>query len=209
MNRMNNPVIDGKILFSREESSAEETELADPSRWVNAGAIPDGIVPVKGAVHITVNRGFVEYVVKSPVAERFKKWVKNVEFPDEVFFSSLNHNSQLQIPGSYRGNPESDDVKKPFLSRFKNWGIPPNNWTCGGKRVRMLCVFGISDLPLLASRLEFFANKFYLDYEPLALKCMEELHFNRTRDEYISHLEYDVNIYKRLDFLKDIIKITR
>ncbi|KAK3097350.1 hypothetical protein FSP39_008914 [Pinctada imbricata] len=27
MNRMNNPVIDGKILFSREESSAEETEL--------------------------------------------------------------------------------------------------------------------------------------------------------------------------------------
>ena len=65
-----------------------------------------------------------------------------------------------------------------YLTRFVNWGNGPFNWPCNRKRVRIVCVFGIGDLQLLARRPELFA-KFYLDYEPLALDCMEQLHYKK------------------------------
>ena len=97
---------------------------------------------------------------------------------------------------SISGDPET---RKPFLIRFVNWG----EWHCQGKRVRAVCIFGPGDLQLLSTRRELFANKFYLDYERYALDCMEELHFNRTRDEYLgkSNFEY----YKKLGFVKNKI----
>lgn len=58
---------------------------------------------VKGAVHITVNRQFVEYAINDPVAKDFLKWNQKVSVPDETFFASLNYNPHLRVPGSYKG----------------------------------------------------------------------------------------------------------
>ena len=44
---------------------------------------------------------------------------------------------------------------------------------CLGKWRHGVCVFGISDLPVLIRREALFANKFLLDFEPLAYECME------------------------------------
>lgn len=107
----------------------------------------------------------------------------------------------------FAGLAENDingDIK-PFVTRFKNWGHGQYDWPCKGQRVRMICVFGAGDLPILASRRELFANKFYLDYKHYALDCMEELHFNRTRDEYLGKLQFDVRWYKQLGFVKNKI----
>lgn len=100
------------------------------------------------------------------------------------------------------GEPETDNDKKPFLTRFKNWGNPPFNWPCHGHRVRLICIFGTGDLPLLSTRPEFFANKFYLYNEHLALDCMEELHYNRTRDEYFQTRIFNTTFYENLEFIK-------
>ncbi len=102
---------------------------------------------------------------------------------------------------SFLGIPETDHDIYPFLTRFKNWGDGPFNWPCYGQRVRMVCVFGVGDLPLLAQRPELFANKFYLEYEPLALQCMEELHYNRTRDEVLGKSHFDVSRYTQYSFV--------
>ena len=45
------------------------------------------------------------------------------------------------------------------------------------------CTYGVGDLPLLVTRPELFANRFQIDFEPATLDCMEEWHFNKTRDE--------------------------
>lgn len=103
------------------------------------------------------------------------------------------------------GEPETDPIKKPFLARFKNWGTWPFNYPCAGQRVRMICIFSIGDLPLLKERKEMFANKFYWDYHPLAYDCMEELHFNRTRDEVIGKRNFDTAYYENLAFVKNHI----
>lgn len=103
------------------------------------------------------------------------------------------------------GEPETDREEKPFLTRFKNWGTGVFNWPCYGRRVRQICIFGIGDLPLLARRPEFFANKFYLYYQTYALQCMEELHFNRTRDEYLQRLDFQTDYYENLEFIKHVV----
>ena len=106
----------------------------------------------------------------------------------------------LSIPG----DPETDQTGiKPFLTRFVNWVSGMNNWPCHGKRVRSVCIFGVGDLPLLSTRRELFANKFYLDYERFALDCIEKLHFNRTRDEYLGKSSFEY--YEELGFVKNKI----
>lgn len=180
-------------------------QRANKVRWLAAGPPPHQIHPVKGSVHITVNRGFVDYVINNPVAKDFLNWSRKVAVPDETFFASLNHNPHLRIPGTYKGEPETDREEKPFLTRFKNWGTGVFNWPCYGRRVRQICIFGIGDLPLLARRPEFFANKFYLYYQTYALQCMEELHFNRTRDEYLQRLHFQTDYYENLEFIKHVV----
>ena len=79
------------------------------------------------------------------------------------------------------------------------------NWKCHGKRVRQICIFGIGDLPLLASRQEMFANKFHLGYQPYTYQCMNEFIFNRTRDEYFNQLKFNTSNYQSLEFIKNTI----
>lgn len=83
--------------------------------------------------------------------------------PEETFFSTLNHNPQLKIPGVYKGESETDPDRYPFIARFKNWGVYPFNYPCSGKRTRGICILSIGDLSLLSGRKELFANKFHMD----------------------------------------------
>jgi len=67
----------------------------------------------------------------------------------------------------------------------------------------MLCIFATGDIPLLGTRREFFLNKLYLEYHPFVLDCMEELHFNHTRDEYVGDLTFDGRWYAGLSFVNN------
>ncbi|XP_025102191.1 beta-1,3-galactosyl-O-glycosyl-glycoprotein beta-1,6-N-acetylglucosaminyltransferase-like isoform X2 [Pomacea canaliculata] len=179
---------------------------ANKGRWASAGSPPHGIAPVKGSVHIVVNRDFVDYVLHSPVAQDFLNWTRRVDVPDETFFSSLNHNPHLGIRGSYKGPPETDPKVKPFLTRFKNWGGYPFDYPCkGGKRVRLVCILSTGDLPLLDKRPEMFANKFYQDYSRVALECLHERLYNHTRDEFLGMMEFNTSYYENLSYVKNTV----
>ncbi|KAL3886799.1 hypothetical protein ACJMK2_026770 [Sinanodonta woodiana] len=178
---------------------------ANTDRWQKAGPPPHNITAIKGAVHVIVNRDFVDYVIHNPIAQDFLNWSRNVVIPDETFFASLNHNPQLGIRGSYKGESETDPILKPYMCRFKNWGAGMFNWPCHGMRVRLICVFGVGDLPLLYSRPELFANKFYWNYQHFAFDCMEELIYNRTRDEFFGTLTFDPTFYRNVGFVQNKI----
>ncbi|XP_013406220.1 beta-1,3-galactosyl-O-glycosyl-glycoprotein beta-1,6-N-acetylglucosaminyltransferase 3 [Lingula anatina] len=176
------------------------------NRFKDLPTPPYNITPMKGSVHIVASRPFVDFVLNDPKAKEFHEWDKKAGIPDESFFTTLNHNPQLGAPGAFTGkDPETHPEKKPFNTRFKNWGDWPFDYPCHGKRVRMVCIFGIGDLPLLMQRKEFFSNKFYLDYEPLAYDCMEELHYNRTMAAYM--LPFDNSYYKNLSYVRNHVKV--
>ena len=74
---------------------------------------------------------------------------------------------------------------------------------CQGKFVRSVCVFGIGDLSTLVKLPHLFVNKFHVNFQPLALDCMEEWFYNRTFENDSLNLTY----YKNLPFiLKDKTK---
>ena len=109
------------------------------------------------------------------------------------------------------GYPETDKTDiKPYLARFKNWvnerADDIHKWPCHGKAVRGVCHFGAGDLPLLSTRRELFANKFDWNYERYARDCLEELHFNRTRDEYLGIASFDTRYYQELGFVKNKVE---
>ena len=74
------------------------------------------------------------------------------------------------------GNPE--ELK--FIVVYAAWaGVNK----CHGKFVRDICIFGIEDLQDLVKLPYLFANKFYIDYQPLTYKCIEDWHFNKIKSE--------------------------
>ncbi|XP_067677832.1 beta-1,3-galactosyl-O-glycosyl-glycoprotein beta-1,6-N-acetylglucosaminyltransferase-like [Haliotis asinina] len=179
------------------------------SRWGSAGVPPHNIRPVKGAVHVVVNRQYVEYIVHDPVANDLLTWLKRTKFPDETFFATLNHNPHLKIPGTYQGEPETDQVNKPFLARYKVWqGGKLFGGECQGKYVRHICIFGVGDLSKFPERRELFANKFHLDFQPAALQCMDEWYYSRTLRERRGESTFDDSYYKTLGFVKHKIPYT-
>ena len=54
---------------------------------------------------------------------------------------------------------------------------------------------------MLSLRKELFAHRFHLEYQPVAYECMEELIYNRTRDEYIGTLAFNASFYSTLGFV--------
>lgn len=56
-----------------------------------------------GAVQVTVNRAFVDFLLHDRVAQDFLNWTSRTRQPDENYFGTLNYNAQLRPPGGYRG----------------------------------------------------------------------------------------------------------
>ncbi|KAL4236033.1 Beta-1 [Mactra antiquata] len=154
-------------------------------RWDTLEPPPHGITLTKGAVHIIATRGYVDFVLHDQRASDFLLWTNQTRVPDETFFSSLNHNTFLNVPGAY-GDITSSNYSQVLISRFKMWLHGSMRKLCKGRVLRNICVFGTGDLQLLASRTELFANKFIFGFKQYGHDCLEELHFNRTRDEYIA-----------------------
>ncbi|XP_070202943.1 beta-1,3-galactosyl-O-glycosyl-glycoprotein beta-1,6-N-acetylglucosaminyltransferase-like isoform X2 [Littorina saxatilis] len=89
--------------FNGANSLEGTRKRSNPDRWESAGKPPGGIEPVKGSVHVTVNRDFVDFVLHNETGQAFLNWSRHVDVPDETFFSSLNHSPHLGIRGAYIG----------------------------------------------------------------------------------------------------------
>ncbi|KAH9514865.1 Beta-1,3-galactosyl-O-glycosyl-glycoprotein beta-1,6-N-acetylglucosaminyltransferase [Bulinus truncatus] len=175
---------------------------ANKKRWLSTP--PHNLTAVKGAVHVAINRDFVDYVLHNKIAEDLLDWVRPAKVPVETFFTMLNHNPQLGIRGSYKGIPETDpdtSMVKPFLARFKNWRNSPFSYPCAGRFVRSICILTTGDLPILGGAKHLFANKFFLREDPIVISCLEEMIFNNTRDEFKGDKQFNSTYYSLLGFV--------
>lgn len=151
---------------------------------------PHNIIVVKGSAYGIFSRKFVDFILHNQTSKDVLNWLEEVKSPDEYYWATLNHDKNVAAPGGYSGVPD----EKPWLATYAIWGgVSP----CHGRFVRGVCVFGAGDLQELASRKEMFANKFYYDYQPMALACAEEWHFNKT----FSSLPFETYYYKNLPFV--------
>ncbi len=79
-------------------------------------------------------------------------------------------------------------------------GLLTFGYTCRGRYVRSVCIWGARDLPLLldARRPELFINKFYWHFHPAALDCVERKYWERVRREYEGTYRFNYGYYEQL-----------
>ena len=119
----------------------------------------------------------------------------------------INNSTFPLFIGSYEESPS-----KPIFIRYKRWQTDDDdsNTACRGKYVRGICVIGIGDLQELAKSHGLFVNKLYLEYEYLALDCLEEVILQRTYDQYeAGETGIDIKFYQNIDQVKYQVKEKR
>ena len=72
-------------------------------RFVGCPPPPLNFTVTKGSVYVVARRAFVRYAIFDRNALLLLEWVKTTIFPDETYFSTLNHSPQMNVPGSYTG----------------------------------------------------------------------------------------------------------
>ena len=109
----------------------------------------------------------------------------------------------LRLLNAITGDPEEYPLK-PFLARYKNWQVGHSTFTreCAGKFVRNICVLGVGDLHRAYMDIGLFVNKFHLDFEYLALDCLEDELYKKTWHQYVYDDQIDTTYYSHLDYVR-------
>lgn len=153
---------------------------------------PHDFLIAKGSTHVATTRKFIEFALDDQKARDLLEWMKDIRAPDEHFFPTLNHNSLLNIPGAYKGDPDL----KWFHVRLKLWQSKTE--TCQGEWIRYICNLGVGDLPRLVSARQLFLNKIRLEQDPVAFRCLETWYQKRTKGQWKD--SFNVSFYASLPF---------
>ncbi|KAH9504512.1 N-acetyllactosaminide beta-1,6-N-acetylglucosaminyl-transferase [Bulinus truncatus] len=167
----------------------------DEKRWNHVKRLPN-VQPIKGSVHIVVNRQFVDFILHNRTSLKILKWTKKTIIPDETFFSTLNFNPQLNINGSFPGS--ANEIKE-FVNRYKVWYTKK---LCAGRFRNEICILSTGDLPRLGTSKQLFANKFHIQTDRIVIGCLEEKLANDTRDEYACKKTFDTSYYSQLKYVE-------
>lgn len=92
-----------------------------------------------------------------------------------------------------------------FIARYKVWRSARQ--PCGGKYERNICVLGVADLYRAYHDVGLFVNKLHLDFQYLALDCLEEVMYENTLRQFIDNTTIDTTFYKQLYFVQHKIKL--
>ena len=127
-----------------------------------------------GNAYYMATRAFIKHVAFSKMAYKLINWMTDIHCPEEFYWATLQ-----RIPGTPGGTTEVSWRSHVRAIKWKHHaGIryPP----CRGKYRHNICVFGVGDLHWLSKQTPLFANKFSLNSDHIAFKCMEEKVLNRT-----------------------------
>ncbi|KAL1789006.1 beta-1,3-galactosyl-O-glycosyl-glycoprotein beta-1,6-N-acetylglucosaminyltransferase [Sigmodon hispidus] len=132
-----------------------------------------------GSAYFVVSREYIGYVLENETIQKFMKWAQDTYSPDEYLWATIQRIPE--VPGSRPSSHKYDLSDMNAVARFVKWQYfegdvskgapyPP----CSGVHVRSVCVFGAGDLSWMLHRHHFFANKFDMDVDPFAIKCLDE-----------------------------------
>ncbi|KAF7200382.1 beta-1,3-galactosyl-O-glycosyl-glycoprotein beta-1,6-N-acetylglucosaminyltransferase [Nothobranchius furzeri] len=138
-------------------------------------------LPIKsGSAYIVVTRGYVRSVLEDSRIEELIKWFKDTYSPDEHFWATIQRISG--VPGSSWPNRKYDQTDISAVARLVKWQSHEGSQDsesavypeCQGNHVRSICVYGAGDLQWLLEHHHFFANKFDIEMDPIAVFCLEK-----------------------------------
>ncbi|CAG5136329.1 unnamed protein product [Candidula unifasciata] len=172
------------------------SEKGFAERWENLTAAPYNIHPFKGQIHAVLSRDAVDYILHDPVAKELYQWISKAFMPDELFFSTINSNPHLKVPGS---NPDPR-IRKRSIARVKLWkDRHKSTWPYCSMYQRFVCLLTARELTLLTNSKQLVANKFKASFRPVGYSCLEQWYFERVLLELqTGHLHMDLSDYHHI-----------
>ncbi|XP_056447490.1 beta-1,3-galactosyl-O-glycosyl-glycoprotein beta-1,6-N-acetylglucosaminyltransferase-like [Gadus chalcogrammus] len=134
---------------------------------------PFDLPVMSGNAYILASRGYVQSVLQDQRVQQLIEWAKDSYSPDEFLWATIQR--MPGVPGSSPPDAKYDLTDMNARARMVKWQWHegPVYPMCSGHHVRSVCVYGIGDLQWLLEQHHFFANKFDLAADPIAIHCLE------------------------------------
>ncbi|CAL1531916.1 unnamed protein product [Lymnaea stagnalis] len=164
--------------------------------------------PFRGSPHMAASRAFVDYALHHTEAESILEWVKALKsHHHEIFFSTLNHNPNIEAPGSHIAVEESDYYTKPHISQYRVTNTSVDQACKSGRWDNADCVLSFGDLPEMLRSKKLFASTFHIREDPLVVSCLEERLYNETKSNFIDAESVNVSYYRNLNFVLSHVRV--
>jgi hypothetical protein len=155
------------------------------------GKIPYNLNVFKSAsaAHSAFSRQFVRFIFSNEKAIAWHKYVKDVQAPEEFFFSTIN--ALPEAPGGFNnGTKNPSNITVPVVSarHFINRNLPPSRCK-RRKAMHTACIVSSSDLKYLVDNSRkkkwMFFNKYLINYDHIVMDCIESELISRHRNEFL------------------------
>ncbi|XP_022784859.1 beta-1,3-galactosyl-O-glycosyl-glycoprotein beta-1,6-N-acetylglucosaminyltransferase 4-like isoform X1 [Stylophora pistillata] len=167
---------------------------------------PYNITLFKGANHVGLTKGFVEYIIFNQTARDFIDWLSDTRSPPETFYSSLQQHPG--VPGGVIG------LQPEFVMRAIDWFDKEKdeaNYECHGKWVRQICWISVRDLRWVLGwnkRNMLFVQKIPFDVSEDLLRCLSIARERRVYGSYffMTRTNFSDTSYLRSDVEKEMME---
>ena len=154
---------------------------------------PKGIELYKSMNFIAASRAFVHFLLYDPLSRKLHGYLSTVYDPEEHFYSSL-----YALPQAKGARPPKQLLRKSDIPLVDNiiWVNRTGqehhlgDFCPGQKNVHSICILTAAELAQIeklgvrSQRPVFFFNKYFLEWDPTAMDCMEERLVQANMDEY-------------------------
>ena len=154
---------------------------------------PKGIKIYKSMNFIAASQQFVKFLLYDPLSTRLNRYLGTVYAPEEHFYSSL-----YTLPQAKGAKPPKEVATRneiPTVDNFiwitTKWHVQNLGYYCPGRRVvHGICILTTRDLErvqkvgMSTQYTSFFFNKYFLEWDPTPMDCMEERLVTTNVEEY-------------------------
>ncbi|XP_061193887.1 beta-1,3-galactosyl-O-glycosyl-glycoprotein beta-1,6-N-acetylglucosaminyltransferase-like [Saccostrea echinata] len=190
------------ILMSLKGANSIQGIPMDPQTEKGTGKLTKGIKPFTGEGDVIMNRETAQFAVNHPSAQSLLSWAEKTKYPQHTFYATLNYNTQYKIKGSYRGPTDLPHLSnQAHIAKFVDAKNSSGHACHGSRSAQGYCTFGVGDLPYLVNRKELFAYRFRWDTDRLVLQCLEQMIYQRSKEQFMYPKDYDLSFYKHLDIV--------
>jgi hypothetical protein len=186
-----------------DKSRSDVSSFPQPyNRQASKKSAPPGNISVyKGEFHSILTRDFIQAVHINPLALEFWSFLDGTAVPDEQFYPTLVHVSELP-GGTARGTFAY--TYDHLLSHYKIWSDGNVNACESGQFHSTVCQFNYKDLMNIEQSGRLFANKFNQDLDLIGIHCWEQW----LRVKQIHHQDIDLKNYvDKFPFTRKIERI--
>ena len=143
---------------------------------------PYGIKIYKSLTFLAASYAFVDFILNDYRAKALSNYLKSVYAPEEHFYASLYELSYARGAKPKKGTIASIDIPEInkviwILTKYHRSHI--SHFCPGKKVVHVICILTAPDMKHVVDgrktrRPTFFFNKYFLEWDPTVMDCMEE-----------------------------------